>query len=326
MVNAMKSVCYLFVLIISFIVFPSSAVYSFEGPLQVKNQYPIFLHADEQYLEKAAMESSLSFSLSHSSTYTVQSSGRWIIDLDMEITELNLRYKGIVNNFVELNIDVPVLALSAGFLDGFLESYHNAFGFSDYGRSDRPKNDFLYEVREDGELIVKGKTGIGIGDVRLALKKPLISSNGFNLSVKADVELPSGKAKTGYGSGNVDAGVSILIDKSISSAVMTYWNFGAVFPGDVKGYRKLNLKNYFHGGAGLEAALGKRFSLLAQVQGQSSIYPKTDLLAVDRAAFLLTFGGRYSSGKSSAELSLAEDINAAGTPDFTVNLSYKIKL
>ncbi len=106
----------------------------------------------------------------------------------------------------------------------------------------------------------------------------MISSDGFNVSIKADVELPSGKAKKGYGNGSVDAGVALLIDKSISSAIMTYWNFGAVFPGDIKGYNKLNLKNYFHGGAGLEAALGKRFSLLAQVQGQSAVYPETDYI------------------------------------------------
>ena len=70
----MKIVRYLFLLIVSLIVFSSSVVYSFEGPLQIKNQYPIFIHANEPYLEKASMESSFSASLSHSSTYTVQNS------------------------------------------------------------------------------------------------------------------------------------------------------------------------------------------------------------------------------------------------------------
>lgn len=322
----MKTIRYLFLPIILLIVFSSSVVFSFEGPLQVKNQYPIFIHANEPYLEKASMESSFSASLSHSSTYTVQNSSNWVIHLDMEITELNFRYKRIIKDFIEFDMDMPVLVFSDGFMDGFLDSYHSGFGFPDYGRSNRPLNDFLYEVRRDGDLVIKGKTGIGIGDIRFAFKKPLISSNGFNLSIKGDIELPSGSAKKGYGNGSVDAGVSILLDKSISDAVITYWNFGAVFPGDVKGYQEVDLEDYVYGGAAIEAALGKSFSLLAQVQGQSAIYPKTDLLAVDRAAYLLILGGRYSSGKNSFELSLSEDINTSGAPDFIINITYKMKI
>jgi hypothetical protein len=326
----------LFLLIVFLFVFSSSIGYPFsavadssggeEGPLQVKNQYPIFLHANQPYLEKASMENSLSVSLSHSSTYTVQSSSNWVINLDMEITEFNLRYKRIIRDFLEFDMDIPVLIFSRGFMDGFLESYHNTFGFSDYGRSNRPLNDFLYEIRRDGALVVKGRSGLGLGDIRLAVKKPLISSDGLTVSLKGDLELPVGSAKKGYGNGSVDAGISILLDKDISDFIMTYWNFGAVFLGDVKGYQKVDLKNFVYGGGTIEAALGKGFSLLAQIQGQSAIYPETDLLAVDRAAYLLAIGGRYNKGKGSMELSLTEDINLAGAPDFIVNLTYKLKL
>ena len=322
----MKNIRKIFLFIIFLIISSPSVILAFDGPFQVKNQYPIFIHADQPYLEKASMENSLSFSVSHSSTYTVQNSSNWTINLDMEITEINLRYKRIINNIVEFGMDVPVVVFSGGFMDGFLESYHDTFGFPDYGRSSRPHNEFLYEVRRDGRLVVEGETGVGLGDIRIFLKTPLISSNGFNLSVKGDVELPSGRAKKGYGNGNVDMGISVLADKSISDAVMTYWNFGAVFPGDVKGYETVNLENFIYGGAGLEAALNENFSLLAQVQGQSAIYPKTDLLAVDREAYLLVVGGRIYEGNGSLEFSLAEDINASGAPDFIINLTYKIKL
>ncbi len=316
----------LFLLIISLLLFFPSPVYSFDGPLQIKNRFPIFLHADQPYLEKASMENSFSASLSHSSTYTVQESGRWLINLDMEITELNLRYRRIIRDFFELDIEVPLLGFSDGFMDGFLDAYHNIFGFSDYGRSARPLHDFLYEVRRNGALVIEGDTGMGLGDVRLAVKKPLISSDDCSLSVKGDIEFPTGNAKRGYGNGSTDAGISVLLDKSISGNVMTSWNFGMVVPGDVKGHRRLDLKSFIYGGVGLEVALRKTFSILIQIQGQSAIYPETELLAVDRAAYLFAFGGRYYSGNSSFELSLTEDLNTSGAPDFIMNLSYKIKL
>ncbi len=305
---------------------PLSTASSFEGPLQVNNLYPIFLHADQQYLDKAAAENSMSYSLSHSSTYTVQSSGEWDIDLDMEVTELNFRYKRIIKDVIEFDMDLPVLIIGGGFMDGFLESYHSTFGLPDYGRSERPDNEYLYEVRRDGALIIDGKSGISLGDIRLALKKPLITSDGFVLSIKGDIELPVGNAGKGYGNGSLDAGLSLLLDKKITDRIITYVNFGAVFPGDVRGHEKLDLKNFYCGGLGIEADAGDGLSFLVQLQGQSSIYPQTDLLAVDRDAFLLIIGGRYKTGKSNYDLSLTEDINTSGAPDFILNLTYKVNL
>ena len=312
--------------IILLLVIPLSTASSFEGPLQVNNLYPIFLHADQQYLDKAAAENSMSYSLSHSSTYTVQSSGEWDIDLDMEITELNFRYKRIIKDVIEFDMDLPVLIIGSGFMDGFLESYHSTFGLPDYGRSERPNNEFLYEVRRDGALIIDGKSGISLGDIRLALKKPLITSDGFVLSIKGDIELPVGNARKGYGNGSLDAGLSLLLDKKITDSIITYVNLGAVFPGDVRGHEKLDLNNFYCGGLGIEADAGDGLSFLVQLQGQSSIYPQTDLLAVDRDSYLLIIGGRYTTEKSNYDLSLTEDINTSGAPDFILNLTYKVQL
>jgi len=254
----MKGILKISSMIIPLIFFLSPHAFSFEGPLQVNNLFPIFLHADQPYLEKAGMESAMSYSLSHSSTYTVQASGKWDIYLDMEITALNFRYKRIIKDVVEFDMDVPVLIIGGGFMDGILADYHSAFGFPDYGRSARPNNDFLCEVRRDDNLIIKGRSGIRLGDVR--------------------------------------------------------------------GYEKLDLKNFVYGGAGVEAYIGRGVSFLVQLQGQSPVYPETDLLAVDRDAYLLVIGGRYKTGKRSFDLSLTEDINTSGAPDFILNLTYKLNL
>jgi hypothetical protein len=304
----------------------SSAASSFEGPIQVKNLYPLFLHADQPYLEKAAIENSLSFSISHSSTYTVEESSDWVIHLDMEITELNFRYKRIINDLFELELNIPVIIIGSGFMDGFLEDYHDTFGFSDYGRSDRPHNEFLYDVRKEGSQVIKGRTGTRLGDIRLAVKKPLISSEGYNLGIKANIEIPVSSAERGYSNGSLDAGISLLFDKSISEKIMTYWNLGAVFPGDVRGFERVNLKNFLYGSGALEMILGEKFSALMQLQGQSEIYPHTGVDAVDGWAYLIAFGGRYRRGAGSFELSLTEDLNTTGVPDFIINFTYKVSL
>ncbi len=320
----------------------STTCYAFSGPLQVKNQFPIFIHANQPYLERAMPETSFSASLSHSSVFTVQNSGEWVIDMDMEITELNVRYKHYIKSIGEVGVDLPFVAFSHGFLDGFLESYHDLISDPDpYGRSVRTRDSFLYEIRQ-GEFtgllaergsgsqgntaVVLGRTGTGLGDIHLTLKRPLIVSDNYRLSIKGDLELPTGDAKEGYGNGSTDAGISFLYDRKLSDKVMSYWNISAVFPGDVDGYGNIDLSNFVHGGSAIEIDILQRWDMLFQLQVQSPVYPETDLLAIDWTAYLLAFGCRYYNGSNSIEFSITEDINSSGAPDFTANISYKVHL
>jgi hypothetical protein len=296
---------------------------SFEGPLQVRNQFPLFLTLSPPYLEKASPEDSLSVNLSYSSVYMVRDSSLWSVKLDMEVAEIMIRCKKEVLPSIEVGVEVPVLSFNSGFLDGFLNSYHSSFGFSDYGRRNRPDNEFLYEVQKQGSLVLQGKNGsIGIGDIRFTVKKSLMTGNPA-LSLKADLELPTGKASEGFGNGSIDGGVSILVDIKISERVMAYANLGVIFPGDLRGREKIELRESFYGGTGIEASVFEKVSLLGQVLIQSSPYPKTGVPSIDRPAVLLSLGGRYSSGKHSIDLSLTEDPNTAGAPDFTASLSFK---
>jgi hypothetical protein len=303
--------------------FHSSASYGFGGPLQVRNQFPFFLYLNTPYLESALVENSFSASLSYSSLNLVESSSKWDIGLDMEVTELNLRFRKNIRDFIELGIELPIFSFNSGFMDDFLNSYHDAFGFPDYGRSNRPDNEFLYEVRRNGKLVVKGENGhIGIGDIRLTLKKPLLNSDPA-ISIKGDIELPTGDAKAGYGNGRIDAGIAVLMDKKLSEYFKSYLNIGAVFPGNLRGHEEITLREFLYGGAAIEASFWKNISLIVQVFVQGAPFPKTDISSIDNAAVLLSLGGRYSSGNNNFEFSLTEDPNTSGAPDFTLNFSFK---
>lgn len=303
----------------------SSPAAAFEGPLQLKNQFPLFLPLNPPYLESALTENSFSAGLSHSSVFMIKNSAEWSVNLDMEITELALRYKKDFPGLFEIGIEVPFISFESGFMDGFLESYHSAFGFPDYGRSSRPENQFLYEVSRKGVTVIRGDNGkIGIGDIRLSAKRVLLDGDPV-ISIKADLQLPTGDASRGFGNGSLDAGLAVLADKKISEKFMTYFNTGVIFPGDLKAEETIALRTSWFAGASIEAALWKRFGLLGQILFQSSPYPKTGIGNIDRISALLSFGGRYSCGRNSLEFSLTEDPNTAGAPDVTFNLSYKRK-
>jgi hypothetical protein len=301
----------------------SSPGHPFEGPLYVKNQFPLFLVLDPPHLEKASLEDSFSAGLFYSSVYMVRRASEWSVGLDMEVTEVDLRFRKSILNTIELGIDVPILSFNSGFMDDFLGNYHHLFGFSDYGRSNRPANSFLYEMRKSNTLLFKAEGGdVGIGDIRLMMKKTIVTGDPV-LSVRFDVEFPTGSTSEGFSNGSLDAGISLLLDKKLGETCMTYANAGVVFPGDLKWKERVELKPFAYGAVGIEAALWDTFSLLGQVFVQGSPFPHTNIGTIDRTAVLLTLGGRYRAGKNTFEFSLTEDPNTAGAPDFSLAFTYK---
>jgi hypothetical protein len=300
-----------------------SSASDFEGPLQVKNQFPIFLPIDQPYLEKASTESSLSLSLSHSSVFVVKDSAQWSAHLDIELTELVLRYKKDIPGLFELGVDVPVERAAQGFLDRPLAWLHQNLGTGDYGRHTRPYNDFLYEVKRDGMPVIEGDNGrTGFGDVRLTLKKKIMGTDPV-VSILADLELPTGNARVGYGNGSVDSGVAMLLDMDLGAETKLYANLGAVFPGDLKAFQTVELDNFIYAGAGIETRVWPRVSLLAQLVVQTSPYPHTGISQIDNTGMILVLGGRYYAESGSFEFSLTEDPNTSGAPDFILNGTFK---
>ncbi len=101
---------------LQFLLLFTSSAFSFSGPLQVKNEFPLFLAVNPPYLERASSESSFSVSLSHSSVFMIKDSRDWSVRLDMEVTELNLRYKKEIGDLLEFGLDIPFLTFTSGFM------------------------------------------------------------------------------------------------------------------------------------------------------------------------------------------------------------------
>jgi len=303
----------------------SGGAYAFEGPLQVRNQFPLFMHADAPGLESARTGDSFTAGFSYSSVYMAKQSAEWNVLLDFELAMLDLQYRKVVGHDLELGIRVPVINFNGGFMDSFLNDFHRTFNLPNYNRNERPLNEFAYEVRKNGQLMIKGASGgAGLGDIRLSAKKMIFTGDPA-VSISAGLELPTGDAHKGYGNGSLDADLSVMADKRLSDRIMAYVNAGIIFPGDVKAEQTIRLKESFYAGGGLEYLVTPELGLIGQAIFQTSPYPKTGIGNIDRASVLAVFGCRYTKAKDSIEFSLTEDPNTAGAPDFTVNFSYKRK-
>ena len=105
-----------FLLVLIFVKAPAIA---FEGPLQTRNQFPLFGNLDTPCLESALTGNSFSAGLSHSSVFMLKNSTSWAVNMDFEVTELELRYRREIAGLFEIGIDLPVLSFNSGFMDIF---------------------------------------------------------------------------------------------------------------------------------------------------------------------------------------------------------------
>jgi hypothetical protein len=297
-------------------------VRAFEGPLAVRNQFPLFLIADAPYFESAALPRDVTMRMSYSSIFMTRDSSEWTVNLDMEMAELALTVRTMLGTRIAIGAEVPVLIFTDGFLDGFLNSYHDTFGFSDYGRPSRPDNEFLFEVTRSGKTVIRGDIGPGLGDIRLFVQGLLREANP-TVSVRVDVEFPTGDAKKGFGNGSLDGGVALLVDQPLSERISLYGMGGAVLAGDLKAYERINMENYLYGGAALQYKLTQGLRAVGQLFVQSSPFPETGIGEVDDTAFLLSLGLTYLKGKTHFAFAFTEDLSHSGAPDFTVSFVVK---
>lgn len=311
------------------LIVPARAL-SFDGPLSYRNQHPLFMHVNAPSLTSARPQNAISVNTSYSSVYAVYDTGAWAPSIDVEVLEAAFKVRKELSSDMDVGLEVPVVSLRSGFMDHPLNSYHSAMHFGDYGRSMRPDNAFLYKLTRNGSTVIEGEANaISIGDVRAAFKRvvfnspSLVNNAPMIVSIEGSVELPTGNAKKGFGSGSTDAGIAVLADIGLSSYLTAYVNLGAVAPGPLRAHETVKLKGYYFVGAAMEAAVSQSFSAIIQAHYVTAPLPFTGIGALDRGGVVLTFGGRVDMGERTFEIGITEDPNTSSAPDFSATFNVK---
>jgi hypothetical protein len=230
--------------------------------------------------------------------------------LDAELLRINL---GVVRDLSPRAFavaELPVLGAYDGFLDGFLEWYHDLFGIAMPERDARPRNVFAYELTTpDGSAIVRDRSGLFLGDLRLGLGyrwNPLLQTVG-------SVTLPTSVGPDGYGRGTLSVNAVTTLRAPFGSRFVYEGSLGL-------GYTPANgpLADWQRE-AFLSATSGLRFrfwgpqSLFANLLYHSPYYQNTTLPALDRKELSLDFGWILAT-RSGREwrIGMVEDLEPSG--------------
>jgi hypothetical protein len=253
------------------------------------------------------------------------------IILDGESTRISLdaRY-GISKNF-EVGLAIPYIIQGGGFTDGFIDWYHNTFGFTAGGRDQAPTNRLLYQYQKDQQVRLNvDQSSNGIGDIQLTgafqlYRNPDKPSQA--ISLRTSLKLPTGDSQQLHGSGSTDFSLWVTAGDNYKISVGHFTLYGAagvmgMTEGDVLKEQQRNRVGFGCLGVGWSPARWIAFKV--QANGHTSFYKGSELDSLNQSSIQLTMGGTLAfSEKISLDLGVTEDVVVKTSPDVVFHLALR---
>jgi hypothetical protein len=309
----------------------------YKGPLKSRNQFPPFFMfitpLPVSPFTLAQGEARFSPAIDYSSIFVDQDSGNWEVLMDMELMVVDLMMEYGLTKNLTLTFQPVFVQMRDGFLDNFLESYHDKLGVSNYGRENRPKNEFGYWISYKGQPWVMGKEGgLHLADSLVSVKYSLFRNSKaipLDLSFAYILKIPFGDSEYGFGSGHADHGLHFLSQVCLEPVVI-YCNGGYYFLTDPEtSGADIQVEDTISLFAGLEYLYDRNLSFLVQINYFSSPFQDTEFSQFDEGGIELDFGFVYQlSPHADFEFAFGEDLATSGVPDFTLHfrVSYSFPL
>jgi hypothetical protein len=296
------------------------------GPLPVRNQHPAQLTVAHLPPGRAAVlgagTADLRVDAAYSSLFLAGQRGsrRW--RMDGEYLRVGTTARVGLGHDLQFGIEVPFAHTSGGFLDDFVIRYHDWFGFPDQGREAAPRDDFQVAATNGTSPVwTLQRDSAELLDVPLQVQWAVLPPEPGRLGVAllAALELPTGDARRGYGSGGVDAAFGIAFELPWER-LACYGQIQHAFAATPAAVRAagLSFADVTAASVGLETMLLPELSLLVQVAGETSTLRDFDVPETAREQLLLWVGGRWRAAPRIAfELAFGEDLIGLASPDFT---------
>ena len=311
------------------------------NPIPVRNQMPLYLFFLQMEPDRATvvepnkLDIDAYYTVSNItvSGFTPQTS-MYDIQIDAEVSRFTLDMRYGLSENIEAGLEVPYLSLSAGYLDSFVADFEDAIGArTPRSRIRQGSNNFKYTfIYNNQYLIQRTNASDGLGDIVLKAKYQVAeeSESRFwpNISLRGAVKLPTGDKHDLLGSGEIDYGLGLALDKTFFEKLIIFTGANATFIKKPSFFSQLNFsKEIVSGVVGAECLLTDRFSMVLQVSGNSTPYPTTGTNAMDNAGYDIGIGMNYiwkEKRNVSWNFALVENLVSQSSPDVSFNTGFRI--
>lgn len=246
--------------------------------------------------------------------------------LDGELWRNAVRARIGLGRQVAVSIEIPTLYGGGGFLDSFIENYHDTFNFDQEGRDENEDDQFRFFLVNDGHLAYQlVEHEVGLGDISFTFDWRLRpeTEHAPAVSLRGGLELPTGDEKRGFGNGRTDGGLGVGLEKTLGQYRL-YSNVAYQFQGrpEMFSAAEVRIRDNWSADLALERPFGRHLSGLVQFGWEQSPMLGTALQAIDDNATTGILGlAWWPGGHWRLDFMFLEDLDGESAQDFTMSLA-----
>lgn len=305
------------------------------GPIYSRNQNPVYLQnlsltpQRAEVLPEGVIETRIDSA--YSNLFEKAQNARANVNLDMEYWRLAIRTEYGILPDLQIGIEIPLVNMWGGFLDAFIQDFHNFFGLPNGGRDQVPNNQFHYTFAAGGRQRFNfPSTRLGLGDIVLKVKGQLTGEDDDLPAIAwfSELKFPTGKQSRGWGSGAPDFGFGMAMDFNWKR-LHGYFNWGYYALGGNSYFDEYMYNQMFAYMISGEISIIDSLSVVVQLGGSTPLLHGTGLDVWDGVPLDLVIGFKGEErdllgewGDLVWQVGFSEDVTSMGpSVDFTVYMS-----
>jgi hypothetical protein len=311
--------------------FPRSATAAEITPFNTFNQSPIVQiyglpgPGRAKLLADGEIETGIFLDLASNSTQHRNS--REAIVLDGETLRCTLAFSRGFSDDFEAGLELPIVSQSGGFMDGFIEAWHDFFHLPQGARPEQHRNQLQYRYEKEGTTRLDfSDRNTGIGDLRLTGATQLYREYDSAVALRALLKFPTGESNRLTGSGSTDVALWLTADQDY---LFEEWGNAAVFgaigalaktEGGVLRGQQRTFVGFGTLGAGWSPLEHLAFKL--QFSTNTPFYHGSNLAELNAISGSLVIGGTISfTDYTALDIGVAEDVIVRTAPDASFHLA-----
>ena len=321
----------LYLLILASGISQAGAVFSTDvRPLYSFNQSPLIqiygLPALGEARVLAQDESELALYLQISNNFTGAQSVSEHLTLDGETHRLTLAWRQGLADGREWGFELPYIWYTGGFLDPYIEKFHDSSNLPQGGRTDVPQNLVNYKYSRNGVNLINVTHPVnGPGDLRLLAAKQIetAETTGYAAALHASLKLPTGKDSEMLGSGSTDLALWL---SAATTHPLDQWNIyggGGVMYMTEGSVLPLQQRNQVAFGTfGISRMFFPHLIFIGQLDAQTPFYDYTNFRQLNSYPVQGLVGARWElMPRKFLEFSFSEDLVVDTSSDVVFTLS-----